>query len=330
MGVSQRLQSAINSIIGDPQANIDLVALLNAAAGGTITSAGLSMPSIFSVANSPITSSGTFTVTLNTQVKNLVYAGPVSGGNATPTFRAFNNLDLPNSISLVTSVAAPNVTLSGLSGSNLIWNTDGAGSIGTNAANRPRDIFSLGGINLGSGIFPFGGGTIPGAMQCLDASTTVVAFIQSNADGINVPSGQPPAQLGFFDAGGAGTGPVFGYFGGGMTNLNNAFSLYNTGDAAGPFGGFYEALKFNLPANASPPYNGVTLLWGGDGNGDIGAVASGRPNNIYAKAKVIATAGLGVGNSAAATTPGTVIKKIQVFDASGASLGFVAVYDAIA
>lgn len=40
-------------------------------------------------------------------------------------------------------------------------------------------------------------------------------------------------------------------------------------------------------------------------------------------------ASLGVGNSAAASTPGTVVKKIQVFNASGSSLGYVAVFDAI-
>ena len=38
---------------------------------------------------------------------------------------------------------------------------------------------------------------------------------------------------------------------------------------------------------------------------------------------------IGVGNSAAATTPGSVVKKIEIFDASGTSLGFIAVYDAI-
>ncbi len=36
-----------------------------------------------------------------------------------------------------------------------------------------------------------------------------------------------------------------------------------------------------------------------------------------------------LGTSAAATTPGTVVKKIQVFDAAGVSLGYVAIYDAI-
>ncbi len=39
--------------------------------------------------------------------------------------------------------------------------------------------------------------------------------------------------------------------------------------------------------------------------------------------------GIGVGNSVAATTPGSVVKKIQVFDAAGASLGYLAVYSAI-
>jgi hypothetical protein len=51
--------------------------------------------------------------------------------------------------------------------------------------------------------------------------------------------------------------------------------------------------------------------------------------NAIVTGKVLTTAGLGVGNSATAATPGTVVKKIEVFDASGVSLGFIAVYDAI-
>lgn len=51
-----------------------------------------------------------------------------------------------------------------------------------------------------------------------------------------------------------------------------------------------------------------------------------RPSAIAGQVRV---ASLGVANSTAATTPGTVTRKIEIFDASGASLGFVAVYDAI-
>ncbi len=39
--------------------------------------------------------------------------------------------------------------------------------------------------------------------------------------------------------------------------------------------------------------------------------------------------GLAVGNSAAATTPGSVVKKIEIFDYTGVSLGYIPVYDAI-
>lgn len=48
-----------------------------------------------------------------------------------------------------------------------------------------------------------------------------------------------------------------------------------------------------------------------------------------AEGKIISQGGFGFGNSAAATTLGSVVKKIEVFDGSGASLGFVPVYATI-
>lgn len=45
--------------------------------------------------------------------------------------------------------------------------------------------------------------------------------------------------------------------------------------------------------------------------------------------KLIARGGLGVGNSASATTLDSVVKKMEVFDASGNSLGFVPIYNDI-
>jgi len=63
---------------------------------GTVTSVGLSLPSIFSVSGSPVTTSGTLTAALATQTANLVFAGPTSGGAATPTFRALVSADIPS------------------------------------------------------------------------------------------------------------------------------------------------------------------------------------------------------------------------------------------
>lgn len=66
--------------------------------GGTVTSVGVSMPAEFSVAGSPVTSSGTITVTRATQAANQVMAGPTSGAAAAPTFRSLVAADLPTVI----------------------------------------------------------------------------------------------------------------------------------------------------------------------------------------------------------------------------------------
>ena len=62
---------------------------------GSVTSVGLSLPSLFTVTGSPITSSGTLTATLATQTANQIWAGPTSGGAAAPAFRALVAGDLP-------------------------------------------------------------------------------------------------------------------------------------------------------------------------------------------------------------------------------------------
>ena len=66
------------------------------ATSGTVTSVGLSLPSIFTVTVSPITTSGTLTAVLNTESANTIFAGPASGAAAIPTFRALVSADIPN------------------------------------------------------------------------------------------------------------------------------------------------------------------------------------------------------------------------------------------
>lgn len=64
--------------------------------GGTISSVSLSMPNIFSVSGSPITSgSGTFVVNIVSQNPNLFWAGPPTGSSASAAFRAISGVDLP-------------------------------------------------------------------------------------------------------------------------------------------------------------------------------------------------------------------------------------------
>lgn len=60
---------------------------LSCASGvGSVTSVGLTVPSILSVAGSPITTSGTFAVTLASQSQNLFFLSP-NGSAGVPTFR---------------------------------------------------------------------------------------------------------------------------------------------------------------------------------------------------------------------------------------------------
>lgn len=57
--------------------------------GGMVSSVALSLPAgLFTVTGSPITTSGTLTGTLNQQAAGFIFAGPTTGVNATPTFRA--------------------------------------------------------------------------------------------------------------------------------------------------------------------------------------------------------------------------------------------------
>lgn len=68
------------------------------ASGGAplgVSFVGLTVPSIFSLTGSPITSSGTFDIALIAEPANTVFAGPTSGASAVPTFRPLVAADLP-------------------------------------------------------------------------------------------------------------------------------------------------------------------------------------------------------------------------------------------
>ncbi len=62
---------------------------------GTVTSVAIALPGIFGLTGSPITTSGTFTVTLASQTANTVFIAP-NGSAGVPTFRALLLADLPS------------------------------------------------------------------------------------------------------------------------------------------------------------------------------------------------------------------------------------------
>jgi hypothetical protein len=86
---------------------------------GTVTSVGLSLPALFSVTGSPVTTSGTLTATLAAQSANLVLAGPATGTAAAPAFRSLVADDVPtipsSKVSGLGTLATQSGTFSGTS-----------------------------------------------------------------------------------------------------------------------------------------------------------------------------------------------------------------------
>lgn len=142
------------------------VLVATSAGAGTVTSVGLTLPGIFSVAGSPVTTSGTLAATLATQSANLVWAGPTSGAAAAPTFRTLVAADLPpissGSITGIVPVANGGTGLaSGTSGGVLAYTA--AGTIASSAALTANRIV-LGG----------GAGAAPTVLGSLGTTTTVL------------------------------------------------------------------------------------------------------------------------------------------------------------
>ena len=115
--------------------------------GGTVTSVALSLPSIFTVSGSPVTSSGTLTGSLATQSANLVFAGPSSGSAAAPTFRSLVAADIP-ALSYAPTAGSTSITTLGTITTGT-WNgsTIGVAYGGTGLTSTPLN----GQIDIGNG-----------------------------------------------------------------------------------------------------------------------------------------------------------------------------------
>lgn len=114
---------------------------------GTVTSVGLSLPAIFSVSGSPVTSSGTLSATLASQTQNLFFATP-DGLSGSPSFRAILAADIPtlnqNTTGSAGSVANTLTIGTGLSGTSY----NGSSPVTISLANTPVMAGSYTNTNL--------------------------------------------------------------------------------------------------------------------------------------------------------------------------------------
>jgi len=137
---------------------------LSATNSGTVTSVGLSLPSIFSVSGSPVTGSGTLTATLNSETANTFFAAP-NGSAGTPTFRALVAADVPTLNQNTTGTAA-SVTGTTQSAITSIPNLATVGTITTGVWN---------GTPVANSYLANSSITINGNAVSLGGSTTVTA-----------------------------------------------------------------------------------------------------------------------------------------------------------
>ncbi|MES2930470.1 MAG: tail fiber domain-containing protein [Patescibacteria group bacterium] len=104
---------------------------------GGVTSVGLSLPSVFSVSGSPVTSSGVLSATLATQSANTAFLGPATGGAAAPGFRSLVIADLPTAIPNA-NLANSSLSLAiGTSGTDAAWSAGSVSLGGTATLNIP-------------------------------------------------------------------------------------------------------------------------------------------------------------------------------------------------
>lgn len=134
---------------------------------GTVTSVGMTVPTFLSVAGSPVTTTGTLAVTLATQVMNTIFAGPGSGADAAPTFRALVAADIP---SLPASKITSGTLAVAQGGTNLASGTSG-GILGYTAAGVLASSVALTASAL---VLGGGAGATPTPMASLGTTTTVL------------------------------------------------------------------------------------------------------------------------------------------------------------
>lgn len=198
--------------------------ILTATNNGTVTSVGLSMPSIFSVTSSPVTTSGTFNVTLTSQSTGTVFAAP-SGSSGIPGFRSLVESDIPSLTSSKISNFVSTVRTSLSAGTGISYDS-GTGIItNTGITSVPNWQSTLGVSNISTGITPV-----------TDISPTLNASLYSSGNFEARSSTYP--SIGFHRPGNAGMALYLGDIDQSdlriRTSSNTDYKIYHDGYAPIP------------------------------------------------------------------------------------------------
>jgi hypothetical protein len=180
------------------------------AGGGSVTSVALSLPSIFTVTGSPVTTTGTLTATLASQTANTFLAAP-NGSAGAPTMRAIVAADIPTLNQNTTGSAATLTTARTINGTS--FNGSANITVTANTTNALTIGTGLSGTSFnGSGAVTI---TIDSTVTTLTGTQTLTN--KTIAAGSNTISGLTNSNL-------SGTA--------GITNANLANSSVTVGSTA--------------------------------------------------------------------------------------------------
>lgn len=146
--------------------------------GATVNSVGLSDGStkpIFTITGSPVTSTGTLTETLSTQSAAFFFAGPTSGGNVQPAFRAVVSTDIPT-LNQNTTGTAVNITASTNSTLTSLSNLSTLGTVTTGSWNATPVPSQYGGtganLSASTGVLHISSGTVSASSVVIGGGTS--------------------------------------------------------------------------------------------------------------------------------------------------------------
>jgi len=259
---------------------------------GTVTSVGMTVPNIFSLSTSTITSSGTFGLTLANQSSRQALLVPNGGG--IPVFRGIESDDLPSlAISKITGLqTAIDGKLATNGTAPLAVNVTGTVAVangGTGGTTAETARTGLGASTIGSGLFTL-------------FNPSAVRFIRLNADNTvsSLSDSDFRTAIGLASA---ATNPAtaFQSSSANLTNLaaNNGSSLTNI-----PLAGVNGALATN--GNAINLTNFPSLLLRTNGNGEwlTNITAANITGTVAQASNVTGTIAISNGGSGATTAGG--------------------------